>query len=99
MSFVTFLADMPNFPFSFSRTYMSVARLKAVLYSLFFFAAAIQRNCAAVEVERGIVVAGVLSFVDIVVIEEMGSLGMLTVNGQCRRCCEDVIPHLVCLVQ
>jgi hypothetical protein len=76
---MTFLADMPGFPFSFSRAYMSVARLKAVLYSLFFFAAAIQCNCAAVEVEQGIVVAGALSFVDIVVTEEMGLLGMLTV--------------------
>jgi hypothetical protein len=58
---------------------MSVAHLKAVLYSLFFFAAVIGCNCAAVEVEQGIVVAGTLSFVDIVVTEEMGLLGMLTV--------------------
>jgi hypothetical protein len=58
---------------------MSVAGLKAVLYSLFFFAAAIRCNCAAVEVEQGIIVAGVLSFVDINVTEKMGSLGMLTV--------------------
>ncbi len=53
--------------------------MKAVLYSLIFFAAAIRRNCSAVEVEQGIVVAGALSFVDIIVTEDMGSLGMLTV--------------------
>jgi hypothetical protein len=58
---------------------MRVACLKAVLCSLFFFAAAIRCNCTAAEVEQGIVVAGMLSFVDIVVTEGMGSLGMLTV--------------------
>ncbi len=76
---VTFLAVMPDFPFSFSCAYMSVACLKAVLYSLFFFAAVIRRKCAAVEVEQGIVVAGALSYVDIIVTEEMGLIGMLTV--------------------